>query len=160
MWPKFLAEDMRPIMSEPHVYKFVLYYQLRLASFLLSTSFYRVRDSAPDGSSPKAIAEIFGYRLKKIDKPVPYISSHIICRFYSSLQWISPLLMTQAPESKTRWTCASWQIFSYSCYLFSFFLYASFSLIRWFLCTICAIKTQKYTLGLASLRGPLVRAYK
>jgi hypothetical protein len=39
-------------MSEPHVYQFALYYQLELASFLL-TFFYRVRDSAPDGSSPR-----------------------------------------------------------------------------------------------------------
>jgi hypothetical protein len=49
---KFLAEEMRLIMSEPHVYQFALYYQLELASFL-SNSFYRVRDSAPDGSSPR-----------------------------------------------------------------------------------------------------------
>jgi hypothetical protein len=81
----------------------------------------------PMGVAPEAIAEIFGYRLKKIDKPAPYISSRIICQVYSPLQWISPLFMSQAPESKTRWTCASWQIFSYS--LLSFFLYASFSLI-------------------------------
>jgi hypothetical protein len=28
------------------------------------------------GVAPKAIAEIFGYRLKKIDNPVPYTSSY------------------------------------------------------------------------------------
>jgi hypothetical protein len=27
------------------------------------------------GVAPEVIAEFFGYRLKKIDKPVPYISS-------------------------------------------------------------------------------------
>jgi hypothetical protein len=59
MWPKFLAEEMQPIMSEPHVYRFALYYQLRLASFLLSTSFYRVRDRAPDGSSPRGYSRNF-----------------------------------------------------------------------------------------------------
>jgi hypothetical protein len=68
----------------------------------------------PMGVAPEAIAEIFGYRLKKIDTPVPYISSRVICLLYSPLQWISPLLMMQAPKSKTRWTCPSWQIFSYS----------------------------------------------
>jgi hypothetical protein len=50
---------MQPIMSEPHVHQFVLYYQLRLASFLLLTSFYRVRDSAPDGSSPRGYSRKF-----------------------------------------------------------------------------------------------------
>jgi hypothetical protein len=104
----------------------------------------------PIAVAPEAIAEIFGYRLKKIDKPVPYISSRVICRLYSPLQWISPLLMMQVPESKTRWTCASWQIFSYSLLSSLLFLYASFSLIRWFLCTICTVTTQKYTLGLAA----------
>jgi hypothetical protein len=58
IWPKFLAEEMRLIMSEPHVYQFALYYQLELASFL-STSFYRVRDSAPDGSSPRGYSRNF-----------------------------------------------------------------------------------------------------
>jgi hypothetical protein len=38
-------------MSERHAYQFGFYHQLELASFL-STSFYRVRDSAPGGSSP------------------------------------------------------------------------------------------------------------
>jgi hypothetical protein len=58
MWPKFLAEERRLIMSERHVYQFALYYQLELASFLL-TSFYRVRDSAPDGSSPRGYSRNF-----------------------------------------------------------------------------------------------------
>jgi hypothetical protein len=83
----------------------------------------------PMGVAPEAIAKSFRYRLKKIGKPAPFISSRIICRLYSPLQWISPLFMSQAPELKTRWTCASWQIFSYSL-LSSLFLYASFSLIR------------------------------
>jgi hypothetical protein len=56
----------------------------------------------PMGVAPEAIAKIFGYRLKKIDKLVPYTSSRIICQLYAPLQWISPLLMPQAPELKTR----------------------------------------------------------
>jgi hypothetical protein len=32
------------------------------------------------GVAPEAIAKIFGYRLKKIDKLVPYTSSRVICR--------------------------------------------------------------------------------
>jgi hypothetical protein len=42
------------------------------------------------GVAPEAIAEIFRYRLKKIDKPVPYISSRDTCRFYSPFQLFSP----------------------------------------------------------------------
>jgi hypothetical protein len=30
------------------------------------------------GVAPEAIAEIFGYRLKKIDRPIPYISPYDI----------------------------------------------------------------------------------
>jgi hypothetical protein len=111
------------------------------------------------GAAPEAIAEIFGYRLKKIDKPVPYISSRIICRLYSPLQCISPLLMTQAPESKTRWTCASWQIFSYSL-LSSLFFVRIFSLdtlipLYYFCC-----KNPEVYFGPCRSKGPLVRAYK
>jgi hypothetical protein len=54
----------------------------------------------PMGVAPEAIAEIFGYRLKRIDKPASYTSSCIICRLYSPLQWISPLCMLQAPRVK------------------------------------------------------------
>jgi hypothetical protein len=42
------------------------------------------------GVAPEAIAEIFGYRLKKIDKHVPYICSRDTCLFYSPLQLFSP----------------------------------------------------------------------
>jgi hypothetical protein len=41
-----------------YVYQFALYYQLRLASFL-STSFYRVRNNASDGSSPRGYSRNF-----------------------------------------------------------------------------------------------------
>jgi hypothetical protein len=65
MWPKSLADEMQPITSKPRVHQLALYYQLRLLSFFLLTSFYRVRDSAPDGSSPRGYSQIFfGYRLK------------------------------------------------------------------------------------------------
>jgi hypothetical protein len=56
------------------------------------------------GVAPEAIAEFFGYRLKKIDIPVPYISSCDIFRHDSPFQlFFSSFLMTQAPESKTRY---------------------------------------------------------
>jgi hypothetical protein len=55
--PKFLADEMQPIMSKPRVLQLVLYHHLRLLSFLLLTSFYRVRDSAPDGSSPRGYSQ-------------------------------------------------------------------------------------------------------
>jgi hypothetical protein len=78
-----------------------------ITSFDLFLSFYRLlpiecATALPMGVAPEAIAESFGYRLKKIDKPILYISSRVISRLYSPLQWISHLLMTQAPESKTR----------------------------------------------------------
>jgi hypothetical protein len=85
----------------------------------------------PMGVAPEAIAEIFRYRLKKIDKHVPYISSRIICRLYSPLQWISPLLMMQAPrvEDEVNFVLLD-RYFLIPCSLLSFILYASFSLIR------------------------------
>jgi hypothetical protein len=94
---------MQPIMSEPHVHQFVLLLpaSTRLFFFCRHLSI-GCATALPMGVAPEAIAEIFGYRLKKIDKLAPYISSRVICRLYSPLQWISPLFMSQAPESKTR----------------------------------------------------------
>jgi hypothetical protein len=85
---------MQPIMS----------INLPVSTHLLFVDFFSIgRASAlPMGVAPEAIAEIFGYRLKEIDKFVPYTSSRVFCRLYPPLQWISPLLMPQAPELKTR----------------------------------------------------------
>jgi hypothetical protein len=59
MLPKFLAEEMQPIMFEPHVHQLVLLLPASTRLFFLSTSFYRVRDSAPDGSSPQDYSRNF-----------------------------------------------------------------------------------------------------
>jgi hypothetical protein len=151
---------MQPIMSEPHVHQFVLYYQLRLASFLF-VDFFLIgcATALPMGVAPEAIAEIFGYRLKKIDKPAPYIPSRIICWLYSPLQWISPLFISQAPESKTRWTCASWQIFSYSL-LFSLFFVRIFFLDTLIPLYYLHCTNPEVHFGPCRFRGPLVHAYK
>jgi hypothetical protein len=50
---------MQPIAPKPFVHQLVLYHWLQLLSFLLSISFYWVRDSAPVGVAPEAIAEFF-----------------------------------------------------------------------------------------------------
>jgi hypothetical protein len=52
----------------------------------------------PMGVASEAIAEIFGYRLKRIDKLASYTSSCIICRLYSPLTGFSPLCTLQAPR--------------------------------------------------------------
>jgi hypothetical protein len=113
----------------------------------------------PMGVAPEAIAKIFGYMLKEIDKLVPYTSSCVFCRLYPPLQWISPILMPQAPELKTRWTCASWQIFTY--FLFSFplfFTHLFFNTVIPFYYLHC--KNPEIYFGPCRSRGPLVRAYK
>jgi hypothetical protein len=62
-----------------YVYQFALYYQVQLTSFCWLLSI-RCATVLPMGVAPEAIAEIFGYRLKRIDKLVPYTSSRVICR--------------------------------------------------------------------------------
>jgi hypothetical protein len=52
MLSKFIADEIHPIAPKAFVHQLDLYYRLQLISFFMSTSFYRVRGSAPDGSSP------------------------------------------------------------------------------------------------------------
>jgi hypothetical protein len=110
--------------------------------------------------APEAIAEIFGYRLKRIDKLALYTSSCIICRLYSPLNEFS-LCTLQAPESKTRWTCAFWQILSYSLFPSFFFFYTRrFSWYANFSMLFALVKSRKVYFGPCRSRGPLARAYK
>jgi hypothetical protein len=88
------------LMGVINVYFFVGNVAKVSCSFLLSTYFYRVRDSAPDGSSPEAIAKIFGYRLKRIDKFAPNTSSRIICWFCSLLNGFSPCVRCKPPSRR------------------------------------------------------------
>jgi hypothetical protein len=53
------VDEIQPIAPKPLVYQLVLYHWLQFPIFLLSTSFYRVRNSAPDGSSPRGYSRIF-----------------------------------------------------------------------------------------------------
>jgi hypothetical protein len=54
----------------------------------------------PMGVAPKAIAEIFGYRLKRIDKFAPRSSSRIICWFCSLLNGISFYFCCKPPSRR------------------------------------------------------------
>jgi hypothetical protein len=54
----------------------------------------------PMGVAPKAIAEIFGYRLKRIDKLAPYTSSCIICRLCSLLSGFFPYVRCKPPSRR------------------------------------------------------------
>jgi hypothetical protein len=49
---RLFVDEIQPIVPKPLVYQLVLYHWLQFPIFLLLTSFYRVRDSTPDGSSP------------------------------------------------------------------------------------------------------------
>jgi hypothetical protein len=145
---------MQPIMSINLL--FITSFDSPLFCRLLSIGCATV---LPMGVAPEAIAKFFGYRLKKIDKLVPYTSSRVICRLYAPLQSISPLLMPQAPKLKMRWTCASWQIFSY--FLLSsplFFTHLFFDTVIPLYYLHC--KNPEIYFGPCRSRGPLVRAYK
>jgi hypothetical protein len=74
MQPKILAEEMQPIKS----------INLLFITSFDSPPFCRILDigcatALPMGVTPEAIVEIVGYRLKRIDKLVPYTSSSVIC---------------------------------------------------------------------------------
>jgi hypothetical protein len=147
---------MQPIMSKPHVHQLVIYHQLRFLSFLLSTSFYWVRDSAPDGSSPRGYCRFFfGYRLKKIDRPVPYISSRDICRLYLPFQLFSPSY-DASPRVKDE---AFFIDIFLSPALSSFFL-CIFFLDTLILLYYLRFKYPEVYFGPCFPRGPLVCAYK
>jgi hypothetical protein len=116
------------------------------------------------GVAPEAIAKNFGYRLKKMNKHILYTSSHVICQLLLPLQWIL-LLMPQAPESKTRWTCASLTNISYSlllslAVLFSLSLFLM-HLFPWYIdlsvivCSGQHIRSCKYIVDLYPCKGPL-----
>jgi hypothetical protein len=101
----------------------------------------------PMGVAPEAIAEIFGYRLKKIDRPVPYVSSYDIHRHYSPFQLFFPSY-DASPRVKDEVNL---------CFLIDIFLSPalSFFVHIFFLDTLILLyhlhlKTQKYILGLAS----------
>jgi hypothetical protein len=139
---------------------FVLYHQLRLASFSLSTSFIACATALPMGVAPEAIAEIFGYRLKKIDRPVPHISSRDICRHYLPFQLFSPSY-DASPRVKDELDL---------CFFIDIFLSPALSLLLPFVCIFFLdttlllyylhFKYPEVYFGPCLPRGPLVRAYK
>jgi hypothetical protein len=112
----------------------------------------------PMGVAPEAIAEIFGYRLKKIDRPVPYISSRDICRLYLPFQLFSPSY-DASPRVKDEVNL---------CFFIDIFLSPALSLffVRiFFLDTLILLyylhfKYPEVYFGPCLPRGPLVRAYK
>jgi hypothetical protein len=92
------------------------------------------------GVASEAIAEIFGYRLKKIDRPIPYISSRDICQLYLHFQLFSP-----SP--------------ALSSFVFVFFV-RIFFLDTLILLYYLHFKYPEVYFGTCFPRGPLVRAYK
>jgi hypothetical protein len=101
------------------------------------------------GVAPEAIAEFFGYRLKKIDMPVPYISSCDIFRHDSPFQSFFPsFLVRQAPESKTRYTVLLDRYFLIP--LFFVYIFFLDTLILLYHLYLKNLKAQKYILGLVS----------
>jgi hypothetical protein len=140
---------MQPIMSKPHFHQLVLYHQLWFLSFLCWLLSIECATALPMGVAPEAIAKIFGYRLKKIDRPVPYISSRDICWLYLPFQLFSPSY-DASPRVKDEVNLCFFIDIFLSPALSSFFCTHLFSLIRWFFCTTCTLNTQKCILGLAS----------
>jgi hypothetical protein len=150
---------MQPIMSKPHVHQLVLYHQLRFLSFLCRLLSIRCAIALPMGVAPEAIAEIFGYRLKKIDGPIPYISSHDICRLYLPFQLFSPSYDASPRVKDEVNLCLFIDIFL-SPVLSSSFLYASFFLDTLILLYYRHFKYPEVYFGPCLPRGPSVRAYK
>jgi hypothetical protein len=86
----------------------------------------------PMGVAPEAIAEIFGYRLKRIFNFAPCTSSCIIYWFFSLFEWVFLLCSLQAPESKTREACLFWQDLVFPMIPFCFFSLFYTYLFSWY----------------------------
>jgi hypothetical protein len=150
---------MQPIMSKPHVHQLVLYHQLRFLSFLCRLLSIGCATALPMGVAPEAIAEIFGYRLKKIDIPTPYISSRNICRLYLPFQLFSPYYDASPRVKNEVNLCFFIDIFLSPILSSSFFVHIFF-LDTLILLYFLYFKYPELYFGPCLPRGPLVRAYK
>jgi hypothetical protein len=147
---------MQPIMSKPRVINLFF-----VTSFNFSPSFYRLLSTGcatalPMGVAPEAIAEFFGYRLKKIDKPVHIFPLAI---FFDIIRpfCCSSLLTTQAPKSKTRCTVL---LDRYFLIPFSLFFVRIFFFDTLILLYHLYLRNPEVYFGPCLSRGPLVCAYK
>jgi hypothetical protein len=134
-----------------------------ITSFDFTPSFCRLLSigcatALPMGVAPEAIAKKFGYRLKKIDRPAPYISSRDICRLYSPFQLFSPSYDASPRVEDEVNLCFLIDIFL-SPALFSFFV-CIFFLDTLILLYYMHFKNPEVYFGHCLSRGPLVRAYK
>jgi hypothetical protein len=149
---------MQPIMSKPPVHQLVVYHQLRFLSFLCWLLSIGCATALPMGVAPEAIAKIFGYRLKKIDRPVPYISSRDICQLYLPFQLFSPSY-DASPRVKDEVNLCFFIDIFLSPVLSSFFV-RIFFLDTLILLYFLYFKYPELYFGPCLPRGPLVRAYK
>jgi hypothetical protein len=136
-----------------------------ITSFDSSPSFCRILSigcatALPMGVAPKAIAEIFRYRLKKIDRPVPYISSRDICRFYSPFQLFSPSYDTSPRVKDEVNFVLFYRYFLIPCSLFFILFVHIFFLDTLILLYYLHFKNPEVYFGPCLSRCPLVRAYK
>jgi hypothetical protein len=118
----------------------------------------------PMGVAPEAIAEIFGYRLKRIDKFVPYTSSRINCWFCSLLNRFSLCVHCKPPsrrQGKPVHLDSILRILSdpFSL-LFTLFIRTCFLDTLTPLCYLHCKKIPEIYFGPYHFRGPLARAYK
>jgi hypothetical protein len=109
----------------------------------------------PMGVAPEAIAEIFGYRLKRVDKLAPYTSSCIICRLYSPLTGFSPCVRCKPPSQRQGELVRFDRYFLIPCsLLFSFFIRIAFLDTLIPLCYLHCKKSQSLLWALP-LQGPI-----
>jgi hypothetical protein len=108
------------------------------------------------GVAPEAIAESFGYRLKKIDKPAPYSFSHHLSPLFAFAVDFSPLYIA-SPRVEDEVNLF---------FLTDIFLFPALFFERiFFLDTLIPLyylhcKNPEVHFGPCRFRGPLVRAYK
>jgi hypothetical protein len=111
------------------------------------------------GVAPEAIAESFGYRLKKIDKPAPYpFSHHLSILFAFAMDFSSLYIASPRVEDKVN-LCFLTDIFLFPA-LFSLFFERIFFLDTLIPLYYLHYKNLEVHFGLCRFRGPLVRAYK
>jgi hypothetical protein len=113
----------------------------------------------PMGVAPEAIAKIFGYRLKRIDKLAPYTSSCIICRVYLLLSGFFPCVRCKPPSRRRgKLLCVLTDIFlssvPFSLLLLSFFIRVIFLDTLTPLCYL-HYKNSRSLLWALPIQGPI-----
>jgi hypothetical protein len=129
---------------------------IRLLSFV---DFFLIgcATTLPMGVAPKAIAESFGYRLKKIDKPGPYSFSHHLSTLFAFCSGFLPSLYRK-PSSRRRGELVLLdRYFLIPCIFFFLRIFSLDTLIPLY---YLYCKNPEVHFGPCCFRGPLVHAYK